>query len=359
MKTEMRKGTIVKSLIDGELYKIISVGNSETILAGVKCDEQNDTKEYKETSPFAVSVSTEVAEDVFYTVASSEPEVPDMTDWKIEGQRLWGNGKKIETGTLVPVEILAMVPGGVILTVQSRTDGKLDLFRYDVDEDKFNAIGMAEDSYQIVYQGPAESIVGVLATGKNEESVAVPGGDPVKKEKVGQTFRLYAGCNMIFCAGSEEETMFGSNLFLGEYREDAMMHVLLFAHFDPESGRTTVHTVNITFYDDDDVADVVCHEVAFNGSVKDFMECKESPGDFVFVTEDGIVHSNFGHGKRCALGEEVLEAVRDYPIPIGLNFTNRKDTEFVFANANYGVCKIRVVKTIDRGFVTTIMEFKH
>ena len=34
------------------------------------------------------------------------------------------------------------------------------------------------------------------------------------------------------------------------------------------------------------------------------------------------------------------------------------DTVFAFGNKNYELCRIRVVKTRDRGFVTTIEEIK-
>jgi len=64
------------------------------------------------------------------------------------------------------------------------------------------------------------------------------------------------------------------------------------------------------------------------------------------------------HFYRRAVGEEVSSVVQDYPIPLSLSPMSPCDTIFAFGNRNYELCRIRVVKTRDRGFVTTIEEIK-
>ena len=62
--------------------------------------------------------------------------------------------------------------------------------------------------------------------------------------------------------------------------------------------------------------------------------------------------------KEAAAREEVSSVVQDYPIPLSLSPMSPCDTIFAFGNRNYELCRIRVVKTRDRGFVTTIEEIK-
>lgn len=124
--------------------------------------------------------------------------------------------------------------------------------------------------------------------------------------------------------------------------------------------RTMVTKVDLAYYDEvsDPLVTIYCIE--FPGLIGQILPCNDEDHNFVFVTEKpaGIIHSNYGHFYHRAVGEEVSSVVQDYPIPLSLSPMSPCDTIFAFGNRNYELCRIRVVKTRDWGFVTTIEEIK-
>lgn len=385
MKTEMRKGTIVRSLIDGEFYRIVSVGDEALMFSRLNCEEQDGKAVYTEVGDL-ISVAAKAAGDIFYVVEQPAPERPADEEFKIEGGMFLQKDRQIETGTLVPVEIKALIPGAVILTVKSRTEGKLDLFHYDVEEDKFRKLTEGKDDLQLVYR--RGFVTGFVVTERTisfvrcdeEEGNTDPDVSYWKPEEtVKQSVRYYYGSHRLFATDPEEGSAVVGDKLPEVILRDVNTDLQIFADSnayalvedkdgnyvevrDPKNdGKRTKATMIYLTYEDENQSPIVKkREVDFPGVIGKVLPCDDEDGNVVFVTNgpEGIVHSNLGHFPRRAVGKEVSVAVDQYPIPIALTFEDDRICTFTFANANYEVCKIRVVKTFDRGFVTTIEEIK-
>lgn len=384
MKTEMRKGTIVRSLIDGEFYKLISAGD-EAMFSRLNCEEQDGKTVYTEVEDI-ISVAAKAAGDIFYVVEQPVPECPATEEFKITGGMFLQNDRQIETGTLVPVEIKALIPGAVILTVKSLTEGKLDLFHYNVEEDKFRKLTKGKDDLQLVYRRGL--VTGFVVTERTisfvrcdeEEGNTDPDVSYWKPEEtVKQSVRYYYGGHRLFATDSEEGSSVVGDKLPEVILRDGNIDLQLFATSsaytlvedkdgnyvevrDPKNdGKRTKATMIYLAYEDENQSPVVKkREVDFPGVIDKVLPCNDEDGNIVFVTTgpDGIVHSNWGHSPRRAVGKEVSVVMEEYPIPLDLSFEGDRICTFTFANANYKVCKIRVVKTFDRGFVTTIEEIR-
>lgn len=381
MKAKMRKNDVVRSLLDGEFYKIMSVGDEAVMLQQLSCEEKDGKRTFKEIDE-VISIAKGIFDELFYIVEAAQAPVPE-DEFEISGGKLLRNGQKIETGTLVPDEIKTLIPGAVIMTVKSRTEGKLDLFHYDVETDKFTKMSDAKGEIELVYLNDSAGITGFLM--KNSEKVLLPAkdksDDPLEAESVWESVRFYDGARGIYASENElEMPVIGEKTCFTIARNDdgEEKHILLFkasagakrvtttdgkqAWVCPKQlpkERTLIRRFVLEYSPEVFVPYITADEVEFNGTNKNLLECRDEDGNFVFVTEEGIVHSNWGHGKRYAIGQDVLDVVAEYPRPISLNFEGRTITTFTFAKESYaGVAKIRVEKTRDRGFVTTIEEIK-
>ena len=385
MKTEMRKGTIVRSLIDGEFYKLISAGDEALMFSRLNCEEQDGKAVYTEVGDL-ISVAAKAAGDIFYVVEQPAPERPADEEFKIAGGMFLQKDRQIETGTLVPIEIKALIPGAVILTVKSLTEGKLDLFHYDVEEDKFRKLTKGKDDLQLVYRRGL--VTGFVVTERTisfvrcdeEEGNTDPDVSYLKPEEtVKQSVRYYYGGHRLFATDPEEGSSVVGDKLPEVILRDGNIDLQLFATSsaytlvedkdgnyvevrDPKNdGKRTKATMIYLAYEDENQSPVVKErEVEFPGVIDKVLPCNDEDGNIVFVTTgpDGIVHSNWGHSPRRAVGKEVSVVMEEYPIPLDLSFEGDRICTFTFANANYKVCKIRVVKTFDRGFVTTIEEIR-
>ena len=379
MKTEFREGDVVRSLLDGMFYRVLNISEESVTAETVEEEEADGKRVFVGTPADMIDVDRQVFDELFYVVEKAPAAVPDEGMFTISNNMFLKGGKRVETGTLVPVEIMARIPGAVLLTVRSRTEGKLDLFHYDVETDEFHKLTNAKDDIWLAYSsGP---ITGFATT--KRETVEIPSekdGDSTEQaEAVIQSVRFYNGCSWLY---STEGNLDSGEPLIGELISSTTAddwngrktHVVQFATSDAckctvttdgryvwvrdtenDGKRTRVTKIELV-YEDGSYPMVNSDQVSFSGSIEKVLFCRDEDHNSVFVTTEGIVHSNYGHGKRLAIGKDVLEAVEQYPVPVSLSFNGSRDTTFIFGNENYGACRIRVVKTCDRGFVTTVEE---
>lgn len=383
MKTELRinAGDVVRSLLDGMFYRVLSIKEGSVDARVVEEEEADGKRVFVETSADTIEVNRLVFDELFYVVEKAPAAVPDDGMFTISGGMFLKDGKRIETGTLVPVEIMALIPGAVLLTVRSRTEGKLDLFHYDVEKDEFHKLTNAKDRIQFVYgHGP---VTGFIVTASEKVEIPAEGDDDSTEEAeaVIQSIRFYSGSYWLFSTDGDVDAeyypLIGERISstVAEDWQGMTAHIVQFATGeacryirtaegsslwvrDPEKDgeRTTVTRIELAYEEDRPYPAVSCDRVSFSGTIEKVLACKDEDHNSVFVTAEGIVHSNYGHGKRLAIGRDVLEAVEQYPIPVSLSFNGSRETTFIFGNENYGACRIRVIKTRDRGFVTTVEE---
>ena len=384
MKAGNRKneGDVVKSFLDGELYRISKFDEKTVELILVDENEGDDGKKYfTPASEMPIMVRSCVFDEFFCLYEKAPAKTPEDGEFVIRDGMLFKNGDKIECGTLIPLEIKALIPGALILTVRSREEGRLDLFHYNVDEDAFSKLANAKSGLELVYRH--NDVTGFIVT--EVETITIHDEEDDSSEvieTVKQSVRYYRGKNRLFSsdAGWTAFPIIGNRVPCNvQAGSDPVTHVQLFAtsnavklikddcgteYFthDPENDgrRTMVTKIELAY--DDEVSDplVTIDCIEFPGLIGQVLTCNDEDHNFVFVTERpaGIIHSNYGHFYRRAVGEEVSSVVRDYPIPLSLSFMSPSDTVFAFGNKNYELCRIRVVKTRDRGFVTTIEEIK-
>ncbi len=385
MKT-IKNGTVVHSLVDGNFYRNISAGNETLMFSRLNVSEGQDGKTVYTDMEDVISVSAEAAKDIFCIVEQPVPERPADEEFKIAEGLFLHNDRKIETGTLVPLEIKALIPGAVILTVKSRNEGKLDLFHYDVEEDKFKKLAEGKDDLQLVYR--RELVTGFVVTERTvscvrcdeaEGSTDSDASNWKPEETVKQSVRYYYGAHRLFATDPEVGPAVVGDKLPEVMLRDGNTDLQIFAYSkaytlvedkdgnyvevrDPKNDgkRTRVTVIQLSHNDEDPAPDVIKWDIDFPGVIARVLPCNDEDENLVFVTTgpDGIVYSNWGHYPRRAVGKEVSTVVEQYPIPLTLSFEGDRNTYFTFANANYAVCRIRVVKTFDRGFVTTIEEIK-
>ena len=384
MKAGNRKneGDVVKSFLNGELYRISKFGEKAVEIVPVEENESDDGKKrFTPTSEKPVTVRSCVFDEFFYLYEKAPAKAPENGEFVIRDGVLLRNGKKVECGTLVPLEIKALIPGAVILTVRSREEGRMDLFHYNVDEDAFSKLANAKSDLELVYRH--KDVTGFIVTEMETITICNDEDDsPEDIETVKQSVRYYRGKNRLFSsdAGWTAFPIIGNQVPCNVHAgSDPVTHVQLFAtsnavrlvkddfgneYFthDPENDgrRTMVTKIELAYYDEVSEPQVTIDCIEFPGLIGQVLTCNDEDHNFVFVTEKpaGIIHSNYGHFYRRAVGEEVSSVVQDYPIPLSLSLMSPSDTVFAFGNKNYELCRIRVVKTRDRGFVTTIEEIK-
>lgn len=299
MKAGKRKneGDVVKSFLDGELYRINGSDEKAVELSHVQESENDDGKKYfTPTSEKPVTVRSCVFDEFFYLYEKAPAKAPENGEFVIRDGVLLRNGKKVET------------------IKQS--------IRYYRGEKKIFSSDAGWSAFPVVGSWVPCSVN--------------TGSDPVTHVQLFQT------SHALRLVKDECGTEY--------YVHDA----------ENDGKRTMVTKVDLAYYDEvsDPLVTIYCIE--FPGLIGQILPCNDEDHNFVFVTEKpaGIIHSNYGHFYRRAVGEEVSSVVQDHPIPLSLSPMSPCDTIFAFGNRNYELCRIRVVKTRDRGFVTTIEEIK-
>lgn len=364
-----RKRDVFESKINGRTYLVENVA----VDGSVRIIEQ-----VEDEAPEILEVTQEVLDNFFLFKGNDTPvPAPKDGEFVIEEGRFLHNGSPVQIGTLIPVEVVAGIPGNVLLTVKSRSDGYLDLFQYNIERDRFETILVSHADYKIIFND--DSCWGVLVTDKKEfELPAKEGEEPEKRAGIRQRVTFFSGGIPVCNDGNIEKdgTLLG-NLWHTHVEEDESKKrtVLLYAgeesvteledkngktfySLSPEKdgARTIVreYTVDVTSVEEEDEYGSCCvgiRKVSFDGILKKVQPVYD--GNYVFVTDDGIVYSNFGHGKRIAKGRDVLKAVDEFPYLISTKIGDRINV-FTFGNEEYRTCEIKVEKTSDRGYVTTV-----
>ena len=392
MKTEKtRPGNIVKSSVDGRYYQVCkTAGNDGTVkIVLMSATTDSDGKMvYEETGAIPMDIAEGIYDNLFEVVEKAPAQVANMHEFTVAGGKLYRFQKKIETGSHRCKTILAYLPGAIVMTVKSLSKGKQDLFMFtyedydpDCPNEAFEPMARGFDEAKLVYQN--DNITGFIFS-QFGTLVLPPKGDeaPEELETIMQTvafydhseeFAYYEGTAPIILKDENGEErkerypVFGEKVF--ENKEKDMDLFLLSTgitvkKFNGEwvidqekygdftvSSKITVHYE----YGREYRPDVSIDTIKFNGTASKILPCADDDKNFVFVTDEGICYSNYGRFKLYALGEEVLAAVEEYPVPAGFEFGGRRLSTFKFAKADYsGAVKITVEKTDQIGYITKV-----
>ena len=123
MKAGNRKneGDVVKSFLDGELYRINGSDEKAVELSHVQESENDDGKKYfTPTSEKPVTVRSCVFDEFFYLYEKAPAKAPENGEFVIRDRMLLRNGKKVECGTLVPLSLSPMSPCDTIFAFGNR-----------------------------------------------------------------------------------------------------------------------------------------------------------------------------------------------------------------------------------------------
>lgn len=198
MKTEFRKneGDVVRSLLDGMFYRVLNISEESVTAKPVEEEDIDGKRVFIETPADTIDVNRNVFDELFFVVEKAPATVPGDGTFSISNGMFLKNGNRIETGTLVPVEIMALIPGAVLLTVRSRTEGKLDLFHYDVETDEFHKLTNAKDRIEFVYG--YGSITGFVVTTNEKVEIPTDSDNMEEAELVVQSIRFYSDSSWLF-----------------------------------------------------------------------------------------------------------------------------------------------------------------
>lgn len=87
--------------------------------------------------------------------------------------------------------------------------------------------------------------------------------------------------------------------------------------------------------------------------LKDLRVTYKDDFSLILVFEDKFIYTNNGYHHRIASGKEALDLINKYPHFIKIEPGITENT-FILANDAEDIAKLKVVKTNDRGFVTSI-----
>lgn len=140
-ENKIKTNVKVLNKVDGKYYKITSVTGTGSDVRGTAVEVDNNGQVVDDGSITAINVNNAIA---FRLV--DDPNIPDVPDGyfvSAEGLLLDSDNKQVtEQGALIVKDIIAAVPGRLLLAVAPREprDGYIDLMSYTTETDKFNKL---------------------------------------------------------------------------------------------------------------------------------------------------------------------------------------------------------------------------
>lgn len=292
-------------------------------------------------------------------------------------------GEKVITGTLVVKEVIAAIPGGVIVTAaDNRKGGIINVYKYFVEDDRFEEILHEVKNVTVVYENAPIMAIKVVSVKEyqvpNEEDEDA---DPVTVEGVYE-------CIVIVFNGDIVRTIdghFGDTVHKTVEKEDRDKTILImtsdkvlkeccdvngytfFRLVPTDEGATEIAEIIIERIFDEDSEErelIGACALVYNHHVSDAIKSIDMAKDandkrdsLFIVTEAGIIHTINGRHKRQACGADVVQAAEDHPYCVRLE-AGRTVNKFYLANKDYEVVCVKVTLTDDRGYVTEIDEIK-
>lgn len=356
---KVARGDVYRDMISGKEVTVISVKKDEVIF--------DDERAFKDMRCFKFLDNR--AEELQFTA----------DDFEIKGDEFFYRDETIVTGTLIPKEIIALVSGGVLVTAaDNRKNGVVNLYKYIIDNDRFEAISYGVDEASIVYE--ADQIIAVKLV--SYEDHQVPGKEEDDEPETVQGINerivvLFNGyeintiCGHFGSAYNTIEKTEGTTIMI--MTSDKVMEeasdvdgVIFKKLVETEAGNTEVSELIFDrLYDKEDEEEKELVGVSVyekhhrvDGKIES-ISCVRDANDkcdsLFIVTEKGIQHTYNGHVARKAYGDDVVAAAKNYPYCVGLE-AGRKINKFYLANDAYEVVCIKVTLTEDRGYVTEIED---
>lgn len=140
-ENKIKENVQIFNKVDGKNYKITSVTGTGSDVRGTAVELDTDNQIVDGASVVTINTNNAIAFKLI-----DDPNVPDVPEGyfvSAEGLLLDPNNKQVtEQGALVVKDIIAAVPGRLLLAVVPREprDGYIDLMSYTIETDKFNKL---------------------------------------------------------------------------------------------------------------------------------------------------------------------------------------------------------------------------
>lgn len=369
MRTEKIKRNDVVRRFDGAIYIVTETTEKQVELSPAEVCDDGSYAVTAATESQKLTVPAKTCGHFFAVIEASEPDIPDLASYTVEDGVLFKDGVAIDLGSITVKKVMGACRGHLLLAVIPRKmKEKEALADFSIETGKVFMVSGAHDAFSVIDTSENGFIVIIQDT----EKVNYRENDEIKE---GQT--LYRACSVIrekygrLDSYPEYTAKEGSDI--GEYEifKDGNDILLVFS---------TNRTFKVVELEDGEIEGVVLPELGrnnatifricekgvkwsyiapFDGAIKKIIPCPDGE-NVVFVTDLGIVHSNVGHFYRQAVGKNVLKAVEEHPLPLGIQVPNEQKTIFTFGNPDsYGTAVITVEKSHedDSGFHTEVEYF--
>lgn len=369
--------SILRNQIDGEYYRVEDMGPDAVIMRRL---EATDDGQFNDTPVTRTFSYTDI--NIAFGVVMIPKKVPDVSKVNLINGEFYVDGKRVSTGSLQITDILGVIPDGIIVSVKSRSAGRADIFLYNTYDDRFAKLAEAVDRHSLVYING--DLFGLLLetdhkikvlNDKDELVDAVASESEIRfyhgeclsrifriKEAgnlVGDNATLIPSCSTIdgkdvFAILSQDFYEYAPNVRDedeceyddDDYDEDDCDYIV---RHNPDSTHAVIFTVG---------NDITMNGITFRGTVRDH-SFEKGTGNFLFLTDDSIIHTNIGHGYRVASGSDVVNTFKTHPVSVKLCVPSPSYCEFYLSteedrDGNRKYAKVSVSKTRDRGYVTKI-----
>lgn len=358
---EVKRGDVYRDMISGNTVIVISINKDGT----VTLDDGrviNNMVCFKYIENNAAAVETE------------------KSDFTASNGTFTYKGEKIVTGTLVVQNVIAAIPGGVIVTAaDNRKGGIINVYKYFVEDDRFEEVINGVNEVKVIYENSPVIVLQVISVKEYQiPNAEDEDSDPVTVEGVYERIVpvLYG------TLGAAVDGHFGDELYKTVEKEENGKTILImtsdkvlkedcdvdgytfFRLAQTDEGATEIAEVILerAFKDEDAEGPEVlglCTRV-YNHHISDPVksidmakDANDNRDSLFIVTEAGIIHTINGRHKRQACGADVVEVALTHPYCVRLE-AGRTVNKFYLADKDYKVVCIKVTLTDDRGYVTEI-----
>ena len=313
--------------------------------------------------------------DVYEYRGSDEPiEVFDKKDVKLVKGKLFIKDEEIESGSLNIVEVLSLVkPGSVLLKALSdNKENAFTIIEYNYYDDSFNTI---IDNYTSDLK-LVGSDLGEIFLINHEVSEVITVEEPGEETSVLKDKEIQTRYTSLFVynhSGGKDFIDLEDPVDKLFVKKETDSHIVLIfktsdcfisvEDYDGEcydvvesldKGDETI--LEYIFMKVDSDEEFLVYESNYTHHVsglKDLRVTYKDDFSLILVFEDKFIYTNNGYHHRIASGKEALDLINKYPHFIKIEPGITENT-FILANDAGDIAKLKVIKTNDRGFVTSI-----
>lgn len=326
----VNKNDIIKLKPPGTYYRVLEIGQDAIKGRFAKLEEVRETAAgYEDVPGHGMTVLTEkIAKNISVIDRLPEP-VPDLRDFSVQdGELLYKRENLWESDARTVTSVIAAVSGGAIVSVKDGDTETLSMF--DIEKMETTDIHKGGKKYKKLLQ--KEQSLLVLCTAGNG----------------GRYPLLFEGD--FLCWKGKDRKVFGRIVDMKTLsgRNGKSAAVMIFAAPFANGTKILVTRLLIRWPGAGRLPKMEIESVAFKGILKRVCRLPKDDGyGYVFVTDRGIVYSPFRSGiVREVEGEEILRAVRKFPMPVRASVLGDDMTEIILGGC-HTICRVAAVgKTV-------------